>query len=199
MKVRSFPHLPSSGLSSVGRFVPFFSFSRSSYPPPSVLVHHFTRSLPYVRVVLLCFCLIDLLRSASPESRKKPNLSQLFRRWLFLHSVSLVGTAAPDVFIVLAHYAKRGFGKSGKKPLFWLRYFNYAVSSCLVTAPVAVPRYVCRSSALRSSFIPPLLSVIHCGAWVVLNRHSLNPATEKSPASVNSVGNFRLRGHFLCA
>lgn len=103
VQVRSFPHVPSSGLSPVVPFVPQRHSSRfqlRSVVPFGVVS---TRSLPYVRVVPLPCCpLIDLLRFASPKSRSNNSTTPSNCAVAPSPFSTLVGTASPDLFIVFS-------------------------------------------------------------------------------------------------
>lgn len=78
--------MPSSGLSPLVRFVPFFPFGRSFLPPLSVITSHALSASFVVAIFLFRPYLIAPLRFAFFKVEKS-NRPLFFQRWLFLHSV----------------------------------------------------------------------------------------------------------------
>jgi hypothetical protein len=90
--------MPSSGLSPLVRFVPFFPFSRSFLPPFSVITSHALSASFVVAIFLFRPFLIAPLRFAFFKVEKR-NRPLFFQRWLFLQSVRGSGTPTADFLI----------------------------------------------------------------------------------------------------
>lgn len=125
--VRFWGFVPSIGLPTLVRFVPFFPFGRSFLPPLSVITSHALSASFVVAIFLFRPFLFAPLRFAFFKVEKR-NRPLFFQRWLFLHSLSGCGTPTADFIIFSRYFATR--------------------SPC-------VALYVASLSLLRSVVVPP--------------------------------------------